>query len=342
MTYRSALALVACLAGAAVALPAREPREPHDFLRGAGLSEADLAALDRGQPVARVLDTERREVAVVGAVRIRAPRARMIARYRAVEDLKRTGVVLDVGLFGDRPAAADVNALEFEAYDLESVRECVPGDCRVRLSADGMARFRAVDWERRDWRERTASTWRDLMAGLVAAYGRRGDSALPEYHNRAEPLHVRSEFAVLYRRSADVGRLAPEAYRYVREFPQAPLEGVSNLFYWSKEDFGLKPVTSVTHLMLYDPPGARAAVAAAKQIYATHYFDAGLGFTLAMDDRAGGFYMVSVNRARTRSLMSPFRTVVRRIVRNRSRDAMEKVLTTMKTALEGTGSAAGE
>jgi hypothetical protein len=40
--------------------------------------------------------------------------------------------------------------------------------------------------------------------------------------------------------------------------------------------------------------------------------------------------------------MSPFRTVVRRIVRNRSRDAMEKVLTTMKTALEGTGSAAGE
>jgi hypothetical protein len=52
--------------------------------------------------------------------------------------------------------------------------------------------------------------------------------------------------------------------------------------------------------------------------------------------------MLSVNRARTRSLMSPFRAVVRRIVRNRSRDAMEKVLTTMKASLEGTGSAGRE
>ena len=47
----------------------------HELLRQVGgFSRADLSAVDRGQPVARILDTDRREIAVVGAVRIRAAR----------------------------------------------------------------------------------------------------------------------------------------------------------------------------------------------------------------------------------------------------------------------------
>ena len=51
---------------------------PDTFLRTvAGFSSAELARLDRGDPIARVLDTDRREVAIAGAVRIRATQARL-------------------------------------------------------------------------------------------------------------------------------------------------------------------------------------------------------------------------------------------------------------------------
>jgi hypothetical protein len=75
-------------------------------------------------------------------------------------------------------------------------------------------------------------------------------------------------------------------------------------------------------------------VIATQQIYASHYFDAGLGLTLAFDDGAGGFYMLSVNRARTRSLAGIMRSIVRSTVQRRSREALENVLRSTKAALE--------
>ena len=46
----------------------------------------------------------------------------------------------------------------------------------------------------------------------------------------------------------------PEFQKYLEEFPQARPESASiveDFLYWSKEDFGLKPVTSVTHVTIY-------------------------------------------------------------------------------------------
>jgi hypothetical protein len=121
------------------------------------------------------------------------------------------------------------------------------------------------------------------------------------------------------------------------------LEGSEDILYWDKKAFGLRPVVSLTHLTLYAPPSVRSpattptgptALIATKQIYATHYFDAALGLTLVFDDHASGFYILCVDRARTRSLTSFIRGFVRGIVQRRSRDAMEKILRTTKLTLE--------
>src|SRR6266545_4142969 len=110
------------------------PTEPYTFLRTvAGFSPADLAQLDRGEPIARVLNTDKREVAVVGAVRITASQARLFERFRDISSLK-SSVVLEIGRFGTPPVPADLRGLDFEGYDLETIRVCKPGDCGVRLS----------------------------------------------------------------------------------------------------------------------------------------------------------------------------------------------------------------
>jgi hypothetical protein len=83
-------------------------------------------------------------------------------------------------------------------------------------------------------------------------------------------------------------------------------------------------------------------VIAAKQIYATHYFDAGLGLTAVYGMPAGGVLVVSQHRVRTRSLVPLMRAFVRSTVRSRSRAGMEKVLRSMKARLEQQSTQAGQ
>lgn len=309
--------------------------EPQKFLRMvARFSETDLATLEQGNPIARVLDTDKREIAVVGAVHINGPRERLFDRYRDIPGLKGNAFVLEVGRFGTPPKPEDLNPLHFENYDLDTIRLCKPGDCGVRLSTENMDRFaREVNWRAPDWRQQAGNLWRQLLAKDVADYLTTG--RLSDYHNKAAPLNIADEFSILYEDSKYFEPLSPQFFAYVKNFPQVRLDGVENILYWSKDDI-YRPVTRMTHLALY-PPAAEAqrpGVIATKQLYAAHYFDAGLGFTFTFNDRGSGFYMLVVNRVRTRSLTGLMRAMVRAVVQRRSREAMEGILGSTKRALE--------
>jgi hypothetical protein len=334
---RTALGCAAILL-VGIRLAAGASDEPHRFLQTVGgFTAAEIDRLERGEPVAKVLDTDKREVAIVGAVRVRASRERLFARYRDVSSLRGSEMVLQVGAFSPSPRAEDLRDLAFEDYDLETIRDCEPGNCGVRLSGESMARFkREVDWTAADWRQQAGSLWRRLLADYAAGYVSSG--ALGDYRNKATPLNVADEFGVLFRQSSYLEAGAPELFAYLQRFPRVKLTGAEDILYWSKDNFGLRPVTSITHLTLSAPPGdARASGPwwiSTKQIYATHYFDAALGLTIAFDDNGSGFYMASVNRARTRSLTSFSRTLVRSMVQRRSRDGLEHMLRSTKLALE--------
>jgi hypothetical protein len=328
--------LFVCLAAAT--LPA-EPRPAVDvrtlLQEIAGFTNEDWGNLDRGIAVAKVLESDTREIAVAGAVRIKAQRHRLVARIRDIEHLKRSAVVLDVGRFDNPPDAEDLARAPFDDYNLD-LRDCRPGECRVRLSADDIARFhRTVDWRAADWRDRSARTWRDVLAAHAGAYVRDGHTALPVYINKIEPLSVAAELSVLSGKFDFVNRFSTDFYRYLQQFGPAPLAGSEQTMYWSKEDFGVRPVFRISHQVIF--PVSDAVLIATNQVYADHYMDAALGLTLAVDaaDSAGeGFYMIAINRARTRSLSGFLRRLVRGTVQGRSREAMRKILTETRAGLE--------
>ena len=302
----------------------------------AQISDAEWTALERGEAVAKVLNTDNREIAIAGGVRIATDRERLIERYRDIEALERSALVLAAGRFGRPPQVDDLSALPIEDYDLD-LRECRPGDCKVRLGANEIARFqREVDWRAADWRERSRAVWRDTLTGYVTAYTRDGRKALPTFANKPEPLPVPAELSLLVDRFAFVGAYSPAFLAYLREFGSAAPDGASDVSYWTKEDFGVRPVMRLQHQVIYRAPDA--ILVATNQIYADHYLDASLTVTLAIDaphaDGKPGFYMVVVNRSRTRSLSGVMRSFVRSTVRDRSRDGLRKILVATKSALE--------
>jgi hypothetical protein len=342
--FFSRLVRSACLAGLIIGLaepgtraaPAPDPRTLLKEI--AGFTDADWAAVDAGTAVAKVIDSETREIAIAGAVRIVATRELLASRIREVENLQRSAVVLNVGRFGRVPAPADLARAPFEDYSLD-LRSCRAGDCRVRLGAADIARFhQEIDWRAADARERAARIWREVLSGYAAGYVSGGRKALPVYANRSEPLSVAAEQATLASRFAFVSAYSPELFAYLQEFgPRLP-PGAEDVLYWTKEDFGVRPVLRISHQVLLPPSGARPVLVATNQVYADHYMDAALGVTLAVDaPNAGGrraFYMIAVNRARTRSLSGILRRMIRGTVQSRSREAMRKILVSTKIALE--------
>jgi hypothetical protein len=312
----------------------------HDLLRDvAQASDADWAAVTRGEAFAKVLGTDAREIAVAGAIRIAASSERLVDRYREVENLKRSAIVLDLGRLGTPPRTTDFASVPLEEYSLD-LRECHPGECRVRLGDPEIARFhREVDWSAADWRQRSQAVWREVLAAYATAYSREGRRALPTFANKREPLSVPAELSLLVDRFGFLNAFAPAFLAYLREFGPGGPDGMDELMYWSKEDFGVRPVLRLSHQTIYHPSGTpRAILIATNQIYADHYLDAGLTLTMTIDaSDAGGkpaFYMISVSRARTRSLNGVLRSFVRSTVQNRSRDALRKILASTKTSLE--------
>lgn len=308
---------------------------PKDLLRTiAGFTDADWAAVERGEAVSKLLDTDAREVAVAGAVRITGRRDQLVARCRDLQTLKGS-VVMDVGRFSAVPDPSDLQRVILDERSVD-LRSCQPGDCPVRLSAADVGRFhREVNWSSPDWRNQSLAVWRSVLSNHARAYLAGGRSGLPEYVNKRDPLSVASEVAQLAGDYDFVSRYSPEFHAYLKEFGSRVPAGAEQMLYWTREDFGIRPIVRISHQVIYSstPPATPVTILAINQVYADHYLDAALTVTLALE--AGrDFYMISMSRARTRSLSGFLRRFARSAVQGRGRDAMRSALAATKAAIE--------
>ena len=57
------------------------------------------------------------------------------------------------------------------------------------------------------------------------------------------------------------------------------------MLYWSREDFGIRPIVRISHQVIYSQPRPATPVTfiAINQVYADHYLDAALTVTLALE-----------------------------------------------------------
>ena len=209
---------------------------------------------------------------------------------------------LQIGTFHTPPALSDLEGLTLEEGDFNAARQCKPGDCDLKLARSSMDRIgRELDWKAPDARARATQLMKQMLVDYVAAYQRGGTAEMATYADNAQPLDTPAEFRKVLAASPYLLQYSPELKRSLEEWPQDKAAGTEDLFYWAKDKFGPKPSIAIYHLTLWRDPAdpARAAVAS-KQIYASHYFQAGLDLTALVDapKPPGGFYLVDLYRAR--------------------------------------------
>src|SRR5437764_8703212 len=93
----------------------------------------DLAEVQHGRVVRRSLESlAPGELAVVGAIRVNAPKQRFLDLARDIERFKRSPDVLALGRFSAPPVLRDLAPLTIDTNDFDAAT-CRVHDCDVRL-----------------------------------------------------------------------------------------------------------------------------------------------------------------------------------------------------------------
>lgn len=315
-------------------------REVHQYLSRNGFTTEEIARFDGGESVARAMTAGSEEVVAIAAVKIRAPRDRVLAYYGQMISYVDGTTTLAFGRFSTPPVPGDVKDLAFDAREVDDLRSCKPGKCDIRLGGAGLETLRTtIDWSAADVIDRVNAFARKAAVDYVAEYQSRGDAALLTYNDRSKPVSLLQQWRGIVGNAVYFQEYVPELRAYLEQYPGGSLSGARDVLYWVKENYGLKPVISIVHGVIYQPPSrADRAWVVQKQIYASHYYDGSLAVATVLsttENSAPVTYLVYANRSRGDLLRGGFGGVKRSVLQSQARKAAQETLTIIKTQLEG-------
>lgn len=314
------------------------PSQLRQFLTtNARFDEGDFRDLAAGKPVTKLLGgKDKVEVAGIGAIRIAVPRDFFLSQLDDIAPYKQaqTNPPPEVGKFNSPPQLADLQALSLDTRDIDSLRDCRPGHCDVKLPGTAIKRFRQeIEWSGNGAAESANRLFREFLLTRVEAYLKSGNAALAAYHDKRSPVSLVSGLQKLIASAPYLASRAPRLAKCLENFPRCDV-AVQGFLYWSKEEFGhgLQPVVSVSQVLL-DREGNNGSGwvwQASKQLYASHYVDCSLALTLiveAGDKRdAPALYLVYLNRSRSDVFKGILAGMVRGFVQGGVNDEMSERL----------------
>lgn len=299
----------------------------------AAFQQTDFAALQLNQPVVRLVPaTEKREIAVSGLINIRAGAEEFLRSYRESMTEKTNPAILEIGSFSAEPSMNDLAGLTLEAEDIEDLKDCVVGDCQLKLSAPMIERFRReINWDTPDYQLAVTKLFKQMLFEYVRDYRSRGEVSQIEYNDKRDGVSVAAEQRALNAASSYINDLLTNA--------KSELQLAGDSIIWSKIKFGLKPVIAINHVRIYkrtSDSGPQVLIAS-DQIYANHYFNASLALTAFVNVPGvdQGAYLVYENRSRADGLEGPFGKIKRGVVEKKALEGLKSILQHSQASLGG-------
>jgi hypothetical protein len=265
------------------------------------ISAQDLAALNKGHALGRLIKFgDDADIAIMGAIRLTIPKGAYIDWYRRVENYKYSSMIKEAVQFHVPPRPEDVALFVVDTNQIKLLKECTPGNCGFKFSNEEIARSQSdLDWTAQDVSDKAAALAKSILLQHVAGYMKEGNAALPKYNDKPEEMNVLATFRSILNSSPYVKAAFPELFAQLSGY-RGTGEGTDNedIVYWSREHygFGLKSFINVTHTTIHKASPS-VIVLAAKQIWASHYYDGSLGITVLVD-ASPGTYLVYLNRSR--------------------------------------------
>ena len=293
MFVSSLLALLAPIVAAA-----QEP-PPRPFLRKViQLDDAQLAAVERGEVVTKLLlTTDKPEIAAFGVVKTAGTVDQLLTMARDVQKFRQVPHIPEIGRFSTPAKIEDLKGLNHPPADIAALKKCKPGSCDVKMGTKGLAAVSRIDWSAPDAETRAVAVFNQAIVDYVAAYQQGGTNAMGNVLDKKGEKSRALEYRLLLAHSPYLVDYVKEFHDYLAAYPSGKLAGADDELYWAKDTFGLKPVVSAYHATFYKSP--RGALIATKLLGATHYFNASLEMMAGVPAPDGkGLYLLSLYRSR--------------------------------------------
>lgn len=331
-----AAAVGAQVSGGGAAATARPPVA--EFLAKSGFSAEEIAALEHGEAVTRILEKEMvgpnstAEVAVAGAIRVDVPRHVFLEAIENVRGFRDNGT-LAIGIIHNPPRASDFAGVALPEEDIEDLEKCKPGNCALKLAGAGLAELQAtIDWKAADHAEQVNRFARERLLLATTSYVKHGMSAFKPLEDKKTPVSIDVQFRELLANTPRLITYYPRLATYLEDYPEATLAPSREVLYWALKDFGLKPTITITQVVGYTPEGTEDAVIAWKQLYASHYFNGGLAITTYAKE-GDISYLIQLDRVRADSLGGMFGGVKQNKMAGAMKSDLERFLRTTRKSL---------
>lgn len=314
--------------------------EPYTFFREfVGLSEDQIGAIRSGKAVAKVIESRTPdEVFVFGSVYVEASPESYLKLASDVNALRKLPGYLAIQSFSDPPQLSDLEGFTLEKQDIDELKNCKVGHCEVQLPTEAMEDIKqSIDWSAPDVANRMNHLARQMAFQALLNYMNGGNTALGVYRDKNHPAAVAETFEALITRLSALPVYLPELNEYLLEYPKAKSDKVQAGFYWEEVNFGLKPTFRIVQKVVYrgTSPGNPVYALAEKQIYASHYFETALDLTVCVKDaQRPGFYIITVKGSKQAGLTGLKGSIVRKVVVDKARSSLGRVLITIKQRLE--------
>lgn len=244
------------------------------------LKPEQLRALADKQAVARGLSSENeKEMAAVGIVIADASPDAFVESYKTLATFQQSPYIVASGRFGDRPILSDLAGLMIDDSDLYALTKSEVKDSEIKLSQWEIARIQTIRASASrltpQLKARLTTEFKKMLVERVRNYQASGAAALGVYSDKEEPVNAHEAFVALKREQAGSARHCAHLYTHLESYPQNPPPDSESFVYWAKQKFGdLKPVINVVQVLIHRE--GNCVYIASKQLYSTHYTEAGL------------------------------------------------------------------
>lgn len=307
-----------------------------------GLSKDQISDIRSGKAVAKALPSRvPSEVFLFGAIYIHAAPESYLQFERDFDRRRELPAFWDLVVFSNPPRLSDLKNFALDNDEIQDLKKCTPGDCRMQLPASSIDKFhRSIDWSAPDVYEQVNRLLQKTALERLLAYQKDGNQVLGIYNDKHDPTVVPEQFAYMLTYTKALPAHLPDFYTYLLAYPNAKPLNVQDTFYWARVKFGLKPTLRVVHLltMYGNPTDAVAYAFAEKQLYSSHYFQTALdlSFCIRATDhpKQPGFYLITVMGSEQAGLTGFKGSIVRKAAVGRSLSHLQSVLTNIRNTLE--------
>lgn len=174
---------------------------------------------------------------------------------------------------------SDLAGLMIDDSDLYALTKSEVKDSEIKLSQSEIARFQEIRATASrltpQLKARLTTEFKKMLVERVRNYWASGAAALGVYSDKEEPVNAHEAFVALEREQAESARHCAHLYTHLQSYRENPPPDNESFIYWAKQKFGdLRPVINVIHVLIHRE-GNRVYIAS-KQLYSTHYTEAGL------------------------------------------------------------------